>query len=60
MNKPLKMLDLNTVEGVCMEWLRGCTCAPKGKPWECAECTEGFHKRLIELTGEPDRNNGLP
>jgi hypothetical protein len=39
------------VESVCREWMKGCSCAPKDKPWECVACTEGFHRRLMQLTG---------
>ncbi|TAZ20777.1 hypothetical protein ELH77_19435 [Rhizobium ruizarguesonis] len=27
---------------ITREFLKGCTCAPVGKPHECSECTEAF------------------
>lgn len=24
------------------EWAKGCSCADKGKPWQCGECTEAM------------------
>lgn len=36
---------------VCTEWLRGCSCAPTGRPWECEACTEAFHSRVSHLLG---------
>lgn len=41
---------MNDFEVACREWLKGRTCAPAGKPWECVACTEAFHRRLLRLT----------
>ena len=53
---------------VCREWMRGCSCAPARKPWECAHCTEAFHAALESTLGtsaeqdvkatEENRSNG--
>ncbi|MBV7475388.1 hypothetical protein [Pseudoxanthomonas sp. PXM05] len=45
----------NDYEEACREWMRGCSNAPAGKPWECAECTAAFHARLLKLTGTPEQ-----
>ena len=39
----------NEWEEACQEFLKGCSCASDGKPWECAECTQAFHNRLMNL-----------
>lgn len=44
---------MNEFERACREWMRGCSCAPDGKPWECVECTEAFHSRLVQVSQEP-------
>ena len=35
------------VAELCSEWLRGCSNAPEGKPWECEECTTAFRNALV-------------
>lgn len=40
---------MNPFEKACREWLKGCTCATPGKPWECIQCTEGLHGHLAKL-----------
>lgn len=32
---------------ITREFLKGCSCAPPGKPYECSDCTEGFVKAAI-------------
>lgn len=44
-------LRKDAVLEACTEWLRGCSCAPTGRPWECEACTEPFHGRLKALIG---------
>ena len=39
-------------EVACREWLLGCSCAPKGEPWKCEECTKAFHDRISGLAAE--------
>lgn len=34
-------VNVNYPLAVIREWERGCTCAPKGRPGECQECTDG-------------------
>lgn len=45
---------MNKFEAACREWLKGCTCATPGKPWECVQCTEGLHAHLVKLVGVVD------
>lgn len=42
----------NQFEVACLEWIKGCSCAPDGKPWECEACTEGFHKHLLTIVAK--------
>jgi len=44
---------LASFKDVTRQWLRGCSCAPPGRPWECVPCTEAFAaaiRKLIEKT----------
>ena len=45
-----------TVEEIMREWLKGCSCAEEGKPWQCEECTEGMMnavKNQLGIGNEP-------
>jgi hypothetical protein len=33
---------------ITREFLKGCSCAPPGRPYECSDCTEAFVKYAIE------------
>jgi hypothetical protein len=32
----------------CREWIKGCTCAPAGRPQDCQECTAGFLDAVLK------------
>ena len=52
LNRDTTQYDLNTYEGLCREWLKGCTCAYEGNPMECKDCTDGFLGAVIKLEEE--------
>ncbi|MDX0262889.1 hypothetical protein GOC60_17045 [Sinorhizobium meliloti] len=33
---------------ITREFLKGCSCAPPGRPYECSDCTEAFAKAAID------------
>jgi hypothetical protein len=39
----------------CREWIKGCTCAARGTPQECEECTDGFLQAVLHRA----RRHGL-
>lgn len=47
------MIKLTAYEEAAREWMKGCSCAPKGRPWECVACTEAFHAHLRMLMDTP-------
>lgn len=47
----------NEFEVACLEWIKGCSCAPDGKPWECEACTEGLHTRILNLVAQQRKNS---
>lgn len=50
---------MNQFEAACREWIKGCSCAPKGEPWRCEACTEAFASRIRELA-EADQDLPAP
>lgn len=55
---------------IVAEWRRGCSCAPKGAPWECADCTgaamravarwvDAQHQRPVPPPNETVRAGGV-
>lgn len=41
-----KQAPVNYPLAVIREWQRGCTCAPKDRPGECQECTDGAMRAI--------------
>lgn len=49
---------MNAWEQACREWMKGCSCAAKGQPWQCIACTRAFHGRLETLANlEPSTSS---